>query len=232
MFCLFLCASNFVWSLKVWSHTEVAKATLGGPTKIPKPCSLHKPWEKRICHEFRLDNRVPKILLLEDQVRSPKGYRLYKGVPAVPFLFWYFRGLLSYRDPIHRPTEVFSWYSREVLFPNLFGIIRGHSCNTLVPKHCNRDTVDGRHPAPVDMANSWKLFRYLQGFYTSQVVQDFFQQYYGIFSGNVRLAVDDGIGRHWSQRLFLGVWREGNFGNLLEDLDVGVSWMIFILRID
>ena len=38
-----------------------------------------------------------------------------------------------------------------------------------------RDTVDGRNPAPVNMANT-PLFT---GFYTSQVVQDFFHQQYG-----------------------------------------------------
>ena len=37
------------------------------------------------------------------------------------------------------------------------------------------DTVDGRNPAPVGMANI-PLFT---GFYTSQVVQDFFHQQYG-----------------------------------------------------
>ena len=39
-------------------------------------------------------------------------------------------------------------------------------------------TVDGRNPAPVDMVN----IPLLAGFYTSQVVQDFFhQQYFQIF---------------------------------------------------
>ena len=38
-----------------------------------------------------------------------------------------------------------------------------------------QDTVDGRNPAPVGMV----LYAYgLQGFYTSQVVQDFFHQQY------------------------------------------------------
>ena len=36
------------------------------------------------------------------------------------------------------------------------------------------DTVDGRNPAPVDMVNI-ALFT---GFYTSQVVQEFFHQQY------------------------------------------------------
>ena len=39
------------------------------------------------------------------------------------------------------------------------------------------DTVGGRNFAPVDMANN-PLFT---GFYTSQVVQDFFHQQYGSF---------------------------------------------------
>ena len=161
-----------------------------------KPCrSTSTVGEFRICHDFSLGPKrvyTQNFAFGRSGFRSPKGYRLYKGVAAVPFLFWYFTGWLSYRDPIHRPTEVFSWYSWEVrkpwlfreLFPNLFGIIRGHSCNTLVPKHCNRDTVDGRHPAPVDMANSWQLFRYLQGFlyipggagFLPTVLWDFFRK--------------------------------------------------------
>ena len=40
------------------------------------------------------------------------------------------------------------------------------------------DTLDGRNPAPVDMVNI-PLFT---GFYTSQVVQDFFHQQYNSFS--------------------------------------------------
>ena len=42
------------------------------------------------------------------------------------------------------------------------------------PDSCIYDTVDGRNPAPVDMVNI-PLFT---GFYTSQVVQDFFHQQY------------------------------------------------------
>ena len=37
------------------------------------------------------------------------------------------------------------------------------------------DSVDGRNSAPVDMVN----IPLLTGFYTSQVVQDFFHQQYG-----------------------------------------------------
>ena len=41
-------------------------------------------------------------------------------------------------------------------------------------------TVDGRNPAPVDMVN----FQFFSGFYTSQVVQDFFhQQYVSLLQG-------------------------------------------------
>ena len=172
--------------------------------------------------------------------RSPKGYRLYKGVAAVPFLFWYFTGWLSYRDPIHHPTEVFSWYSWEVRkpwlfrgwFPNLFGIIRGHSRNTLVPKHCNRDTVDGRHPAPVDMANSWQLFRFLQGFYTSQC---------RISSNSMGLGFfQETYASQWTMELadievtdcFLECEGKETLGSCWKMLEVGVSWMSFILRID
>ena len=43
----------------------------------------------------------------------------------------------------------------------------------LIGKH----TVDGKNPAPVDKVN----ILLLTGFYTSQVVQDFFRQQYGIF---------------------------------------------------
>ena len=38
-----------------------------------------------------------------------------------------------------------------------------------------RDTVDGKNPAPVE---SGSLSHDLQGFFTSQVVQDFFHQQY------------------------------------------------------
>ena len=44
-------------------------------------------------------------------------------------------------------------------------------------------TVDGRHPAPVDMVNILSF----TGFDTSQVVQDFFHQQYAPFFQNVLL---------------------------------------------
>ena len=56
-------------------------------------------------------------------------------------------------------------------------------------------TVDGRNPAPVDMVN----FQFFTGFYTSQVVQDFFhQQYVSLLEGRclILLILLD--------RLFLG----------------------------
>ena len=40
-----------------------------------------------------------------------------------------------------------------------------------------QSTVDGRNPAPVDMVN----IPVVTGFYTSQVVQDFFHQQYVFF---------------------------------------------------
>jgi len=41
-----------------------------------------------------------------------------------------------------------------------------------IHQQISQDTVDGRNPAPVDMVN----IPFFTGFYTSQVVQDFFHQ--------------------------------------------------------
>ena len=68
-------------------------------------------------------------------------------------------------------------------------MLKGNDSQTsskLSEKHKNQETrldhentVDGRNPAPVDMVN----IAVFTGFYTSQLVQDFFHQQYHFVSG-------------------------------------------------
>ena len=70
------------------------------------------------------------------------------------------------------------------------------------------DTVDGRNPAPVDMVNI-PLFT---GFYTSQVVQDFFhQQYEGVHKGVVEV-----LSNSW--RCWKLSWKDPQASSICEEV--------------
>ena len=169
---------------------------------------------------------------------------------------------------------MFHCYSWEVrkhwlfrgLFTDLYGIIRGHSWNPLVPKHCNRDITPWKFNNPPEKRPSkkerivfqasffigWDIFfpgEFSDGIQKSRIIWtkplfwvqivnfqgwdwDYFMPLVTgnvSFWGSVRLVVDDGIGKHWSRRLFLEVWRERNLGKLLEELKVGWwCWMMML----
>ena len=72
-------------------------------------------------------------------------------------------GMMNMQDLPPFPPQ-----SNEALWRNAKNSEKSSSCGF------GKGTVDGRNPAPVDMVN----FPLFAGFYTCQVVQDFFHQQY------------------------------------------------------